>query len=53
MLKFKVSQRALNRLIWGADGRRIVTGDAAGYVYLHDIGDVIFSSHNIFIFTYP
>lgn len=36
----RASQRALNRLIWGADGRRVITGDAAGYVFLYDVGDV-------------
>jgi len=33
-------QRALNRLAWGADGKKIITGDAAGYVFLYDVGDI-------------
>lgn len=40
IVKARASQRALNRLVWGADGRRIVAGDAAGYVFLYDVGDI-------------
>jgi len=40
ILKTAVSQKALNRLRWSADGKKIVTGDSLGFLYVYDIGEI-------------
>jgi dynein intermediate chain len=39
-LKTHVSSKALSRLAWARDGKRILTGDSAGYLYLYDTGQL-------------
>jgi dynein intermediate chain len=40
VLKTKVSQKALNRMKWSTDGKKILTGDSVGYLYLYDTREV-------------
>jgi dynein intermediate chain len=40
ILKTSVSQKALNRIRWSADGKRILTGDSLGNLFIYDTGDV-------------
>lgn len=52
IIKARASQRALNRIVWSADGKRIIAGDAAGYVFLYDVGDVRPAAlHSQYLFT--
>jgi dynein intermediate chain len=36
----QVAQRALNRIRWAQDGKKILAGDSGGNLYLCDLGEV-------------
>jgi len=40
IIKTNVGSKALNRLKWSADGRKILTGDSAGNLYVYDTGEI-------------
>ena len=37
VVEIKVSDRALNKVRWTADGRRLVVGDSAGDTYVYEV----------------
>lgn len=40
IVKTNVTNRALSRVTWHKDGKKILTGDSAGYLYLYDTTQV-------------
>lgn len=38
-----VSDKALNKAKWSADGKRLITGDSAGHIYVYDLSSQIYS----------
>jgi len=38
-IKTTVSNHALSKMVWSADGRKIITGDSKGQLYLYDVGE--------------
>ena len=38
--KTSVGTRALNRIQWSSDGKKILTGDSLGSLYIYDTGEV-------------
>ena len=42
VIKTSVGAKALNRLQWSEDGKKILTGDSVGSLFIYDTGEVIF-----------
>lgn len=40
ILKTKVTEHALNKIQWSSDGKRILTGDSSGALYIYDSSEV-------------
>ena len=40
ILKTQVSNRAINKLRWHADGKKLLVGDAAGALYVYETGEI-------------
>jgi len=40
IIKTTVGSKALNRLKWSPDGKKILTGDSAGSLYVYDTGEI-------------
>lgn len=40
VLKTKVTEHALNKIEWSSDGKRILTGDSNGSLYIYDCSEV-------------
>ncbi len=40
MAKKQVSEKAVNRMCWSSDGKKLLTGDSSGVLNLLDIGEL-------------
>lgn len=41
VIKTKVADRALNKVQWSSDGKKLLTGDSTGTLYIYDTSEVL------------